>query len=157
VIPVPSVITNGVNQAAHDLGPTIEYVYSGWLSDQMAAQFKDAIDEKPDAIAMMGHPGPEVMGPLIDEAERKGIIVTLQNVDLQNIREKYIANGFGYAGGDLYKFGLELGKGLVRKFNLKSGDEGVVLLAAALGPDGKGVGRSLMGQGDVDGLKQGGL
>ena len=73
--PVPSVITNGVKQAQSDLGPNIEYVYSGWLTDKMALQFKDAIAEKPDAIAMMGHPGPDIMGPLIDEAERKGIIV----------------------------------------------------------------------------------
>ena len=155
--PVPSVITNGVKQAQSDLGPNIEYVYSGWLTDKMALQFKDAIAEKPDAIAMMGHPGSDIMGPLIDEAERKGIIVTLQNVDLQDIRTKYIANGFGYAGADLYKFGLGLSQGLVRKFGLKSGDEGVVLLAAALGPNGVSTGRALMGQGDYDGLKQAGL
>jgi simple sugar transport system substrate-binding protein len=155
--PVPSVITNGVKQAQRDLGPNIEYVYSGWISSKMVEQFKDAIQKNPDAIALMGHAGSAELSPFIDEAERKGIIVTMQNVDLPEIRQKYIDKGFGYAGADLYKFGLELGKGVVRKFNLKKDDKAVVLLAEPVPATGEVTGRALMGKGDIDGLKAGGL
>jgi simple sugar transport system substrate-binding protein len=155
--PVPSIITNGAKQAQKDLGADVDYVYSGWLNDTMVAQFKDSIEKKPDAIAMMGHPGEEALKPFVDEAEREGIIVTFQNVDLPGLRQKYLDNGSGYAGGDLYKFGFELGKGLVKKYSLSKKDKAVVLLAVPVPEDKEATGRALMGKGDIDGLRQGGL
>ena len=58
--PFASVVYRGAKAAEEDLGPTVEYVWSGWLPDKMVAQFKDAIARKPDGIAIMGHPGGSV-------------------------------------------------------------------------------------------------
>ena len=41
----------------------------------MIDQFKEAIAAKPDGIEIMGHPGEDAMGPLVDQAEAEGIIV----------------------------------------------------------------------------------
>jgi len=74
--PFASVVYRGARAAEEDLGPTVDYVWSGWLPDKMVAQFKDAIARKPDGIAIMGHPGVAAYAPLVDEAVAKGIIVT---------------------------------------------------------------------------------
>jgi simple sugar transport system substrate-binding protein len=63
---------------------------------------------------------------LIDEAERKGVIVTLQNVDIPDVRAKYTANGFGYVGQNLYNSGLLVASGLIRKYQPASGSEAIV-------------------------------
>jgi simple sugar transport system substrate-binding protein len=125
--PFASVVYNGAKAAETTLGANISYMWSGWDTDKMVAQFKDAMDTSPDAIAIMGHPGADALSALVDEAERKNIIVTMQNVDIPTIREKYISNGFGYAGQNVYGAGYQLGTGAVRKYNLKKGDEALVL------------------------------
>ncbi len=146
-----TIVYNGARLAESDLGADVEYVWSGWNTDKMVTQFKEEIDKNPDAIAMMGHPGEELLGPFIDEAERKGIIVTLQNVDLSEIREKYVDKGFGYAGQVVYDSGLTLGKASAVKFELKEGDEAIVfgLLSEA--------GRGARTQGCIDGLEEKGI
>jgi simple sugar transport system substrate-binding protein len=146
-----SVVYNGAKAAQEDLGPNVEYMWSAWSTEKMAAQFKEAIDKKPDAICMMGHPGEAILAPLVDEAERNGIIVTFQNVDLPGIRQKYAAQGTGYVGQNLHDSGLMLSEGAVRKFNLKAGDKAIVL--GLLGEAGRGA-RS---QGCIDGLKKNGI
>ena len=125
--PFASVVYNGAKAAEAALGANVSYVWSGWDTAKMVAQFKDAIEMSPDAIDIMGHPGVDALSALVDEAERKNIIVTMQNVDIPTIREKYISNGFGYAGQDVYGAGYQLGSGAVRKYNLKKGDEVLVL------------------------------
>jgi simple sugar transport system substrate-binding protein len=75
----------------------------------------------------MGHPGADALSPLVDEAEKKGIIVTMQNVDISTIREKYVSNGFGYVGQELISSGKTLAEGTIRKHNLKAGDEVLVI------------------------------
>jgi len=60
------------------LGRMCQYVWSGWDSNKMVEQFQDAMSTSPDAIALMGHPGVDALSSLVDEAERKGIIVTMQ-------------------------------------------------------------------------------
>jgi simple sugar transport system substrate-binding protein len=92
------------------------------------------------------------LGPLIDEAERKKIIVTMQNVDIPSVREKYIGSGFGYVGQSVYGSGLQLGTGAVRKYNLKKGDEALVL--GLFNKTGAMAERAKRTQGIVDGLKQ---
>ena len=64
----------------------------------MVQQFSEAIARKPTGISIMGHPGEEALGPLIDQAEKAGIIVTTSNVDLPNKEAEYKAGGFGYIG-----------------------------------------------------------
>jgi simple sugar transport system substrate-binding protein len=124
--PFASVVYRGAKAAEEDLGCTVDYVWSGWLPNKMVAQFKDAIARKPDGIAVMGHPGVAAYGPLVDEAESKGIIVTSQNTTLPAVEEKYKARGFGYVGQELYPSGVMLAKGAAQRAGLKKGDRAMV-------------------------------
>jgi simple sugar transport system substrate-binding protein len=152
-----TVVNNGARAAQEDLGPTVEYMWSDWDTNKMALQFKEAIDRSPDAICMMGHPGSNVLGPLIEEAIRKGIIVTLQNVDLPDIRKQYIDKGFGYVGQELYSSGKMLSSGVVRKFGLHTGDKALVV-GPGIGMDGEALNaRGMRTKGCMDGLKKAGL
>jgi len=152
-----TVVYNGAKAAQQDFGATVEYEWSSWDTDKMALQFKEAIDKSPDAICMMGHPGANVLGPLIEEAIRKGIIVTLQNVDLPDIRKQYIDKGFGYAGQDVYASGKMLTTGAVRKFGLKKNDKALVV-GPGITKDGEVLNaRGMRSKGCMDGLKEAGL
>jgi len=119
-------VHNGAKQAQLDLGPKVEYVFSDWDPQKMIQQFKEAVATKPDGIAIMGHPGEDAFEPLVDEAEKAGIIVTSQNTSLPRIQAKYAANGFGYVGQDLYGSGFALGSEAVKRFGLKAGDRAMV-------------------------------
>lgn len=151
------VIYKGVQDAQKDLGCNVKTLWSDWSSEKMLSQFKESINESPDGIAVMGHPGNELMSPFIDEAERKGIIITSQNTDITQSRVKYISKGFGYVGPDNYAHGFQLGEGTVKKFNLKTGDEAVVLLNGQVPLTGELSERELLSQGAIDGLKHYGL
>ena len=74
----------------------------------------------------MGHPGEDAMAPLVDQAEAAGIIVTSGNNPLPTAEAKYKANGFGYAGADLYKGGYLTGQTMVTSGKLKAGDKALV-------------------------------
>jgi simple sugar transport system substrate-binding protein len=148
-----SVVYNGAKAAETDLGPNVEYVWSDWDSDKMVSQFKDSINKLPDAIAIMGHPGSEALSPLVDEAERKNILVTSQNVDLPDIREKYTSQGFGYVGQSLYNSGLTVGSAVIRKYQPKAGTEAIVFGVDPI----KSPSRYERTKGCVDGLKKGNL
>jgi len=58
------------------LGCKVNYQYSGWQPDVMIAQFKEALAAQPDGITIMGHPGVASFKTFVDDAERRGIIVT---------------------------------------------------------------------------------
>ncbi len=148
-----SVVYNGAKQAQSDLGANVSYVWSGWDANKMVSQFIDAVSAHPDAIAMMGHPGSQALSPLIDEAERKGIIVTLQNVDIPDIRTNYTNQGFGYVGQNLYNSGLLVANGVLRKYTPKAGTEAIVF---GVNPNTE-PSRHVRTQGIVDGLTKGNL
>jgi simple sugar transport system substrate-binding protein len=118
--------TNGAKAAAKALGVELHEQYASWDSKKMIDQFKEAIAAKPDGIAIMGHPGEDAMGPLVDQAETAGIIVTSGNNPLPNIEAKYKAKGFGYAGADLYAGGYLTGQTMVTAGKLKAGDKALV-------------------------------
>ena len=152
-----TVVYNGARAAEKDLGCSVEYVWSDWNPQKMALQFKEAVDKSPDAICMMGHPGSDVMAPLIDEAIRKKVIVTLQNVDLPNIRKQYISKGFGYVGQELYSSGSMLGRGCVRKFGLGKGDKALVV-GPGITEEKKTLNeRAMRTKGCIDGLEENGV
>src|SRR5512139_988977 len=73
----PSVLarTTGARAAAEHLGIELHEQYSGWDPQVMIEQFREAIAAGPDGISIMGHPGEDAMGPLVDEAIAQGIIV----------------------------------------------------------------------------------
>lgn len=117
--------TNGAKAAAAALNIKLIEQYSGWDSQKMIDQFKEAIAAKPDGIVIMGHPGEDAMGPLVDQAEGMGIVVTSGNNPLPTIEAKYQTKGFGYAGADLYDGGYLTGQAMVAA-GLKAGDEALV-------------------------------
>ncbi|MBN1890662.1 MAG: substrate-binding domain-containing protein [Thermoflexales bacterium] len=118
--------TNGAKAAAAALNIKLIEQYSGWDSQKMIDQFKEAIAANPDGIVIMGHPGEAAMGPLVDQAEGMGIVVTSGNNPLPNIESKYQTKGFGYAGANLYSGGYLTGKSMIMAGSLKSGDEALV-------------------------------
>ena len=117
----------------------------------MVTQFAEAVATGPDGIAIMGHPGDEAFGPLVDDAEDQGIIVTSMNTQLQDLQAAYSSAGFGYVGAILYDAGYALGAESVARFGLEAGDQAFVwgLLAQA--------GRGERTQGVVDALEDAGL
>jgi simple sugar transport system substrate-binding protein len=144
-------VYNGAVAAQSDLGPNVEYVWSDWDPEKMVRQFGEAAATKPDGIAIMGHPGDDAFGPLVEDAEAQGIIVTSQNTTLPVLEEKFGSNGFGYVGAELYSAGYSLGKESIRRFDLKAGDRAMVwgLLSQP--------GRGQRTKGVVDALEEAGL
>ena len=138
--------------AADQTGCKVDYVWSDWNPQKMVQQFSEAIARKPTGISIMGHPGEEALGPLIDQAEKAGIIVTVSNVPLPNKEAEYKADGFGYAGAaDLLQAGKTLGDAAVKACGLKAGDTAFVwgLLGQA--------GRGQRTQGVIDAMKAAGV
>ena len=118
-----SIVFNGAKQAETDLGPTVDYIFSGWDVSMMTDQLRQAIATQPDGIAMMGHPGDDALLPLAQQARDAGILMEYQNVDLPKVRQAY---GGGYIGADLTPQGVALGQQAVQTFNLKAGDKAIV-------------------------------
>jgi simple sugar transport system substrate-binding protein len=144
-------VYNGAKAAEADLGPTVQYVFSDWDPQKMIQQFQEAAATKPDGIAVMGHPGEDAFEPLIDAAEKNGIIVTSQNTTLPRVEANYAANGFGYVGQDLYGAGHALGAEAVKRFGLQAGDRAMVWGLVSQPTRGQRT------QGVIDALEEAGL
>ncbi|HEX3053797.1 MAG TPA: substrate-binding domain-containing protein [Aggregatilineaceae bacterium] len=142
--------TNGARAAAEALGIELHEQYSGWDPQVMIDQFNEALAADPDGIVIMGHPGEDALGPLVDEAISRGIIVTSGNNPLPNIEAKYQSVGFGYAGADLYQGGYLTGKAMVAA-GLEAGEEAVIY------DIWHNEGRSVSSQGMYDALTEAGL
>ena len=149
--PFATVVYNGAVAAAADLGANVEYVWSDWNPEKMVTQFVEAAATSPDGIAIMGHPGVDAFGPVVDDAREQGIIVTSQNTTLEEIEAMYSSTGFGYVGAELYSAGYSLGAESVNRFGLVEGDKAMVwgLLAQA--------GRGQRTQGVIDALEEAGI
>ena len=125
-----TIVYNGAKQAEHDLGPTVDYVFSGWDLEKMVQQLREAVAAKPDGIAMMGHAGDAAIMPLAEEASKSGIKMMYQNVSVPQVAAKF---GGGYVGAQLTPQGRALGDEAIKRAGLKAGD--VVLV---LGPFAQG-------------------
>lgn len=149
--PFASVVYNGAVQAAADLGPNVQYVWSDWDPEKMITQFSEAMATKPDGIAIMGHPGTDAYASLVDEAESQGIVVTSQNVTLPELEAKYGSHGFGYVGAENYSAGHSLGQEIINRYNFGDGDRAMVwgLLSQP--------GRGQRTQGVIDALEGAGM
>ncbi len=137
-----TVVYNGALQAAKDTGADVQYVWSDWDPQKMTSQFTQAVATKPDGIAVMGHPGDTAFDPLIDDAEKQGIIVTSMNTQLPTAQATYASKGFGYVGAVLYQAGKALGEEAVKRSGVKAGDKAFLwglLAQAGRGERTKGV------------------
>ncbi len=97
--------TNGARPAAAAYGVKLVEQYSGWQPETMLKQFKEALAASPSCIEIMGHPGNDAFAALVADAEKRNIVVTSGNSTLTKLKDQYTANGFGYAGVDLYEGG----------------------------------------------------
>lgn len=118
-----SIVLRGAQQAEADLGPTVEYVFSGWNVERMTQQLREAIAAQPDGIAMMGHPGDQSIMPLAEEAAAAGIQMMYQNVDVPEVRARF---GGGYVGAQLASQGRALAEEALRQFDLAEGDTAII-------------------------------
>jgi simple sugar transport system substrate-binding protein len=119
-----NIVYNGAKQAEHDLGAKVDYVFSGWDSEKMTQQLREAVAAKPDGIAMMGHPGNAAIMPLAEEASKAGIKMIYQNVPVDEVTAKF---GGAYVGAQQGPQGHALGVEAIRKFGLKKGDVALVM------------------------------
>lgn len=120
-----SIVLRGAQAAEADLGPTVEYVFSGWDVERMTQQLREAIAAEPDGIAMMGHPGNEAIMPLAEEAAAAGISMMYQNVDVGDVRARF---GGGYVGAQLASQGRALGEEVIRQYGFGAGDTAIIFI-----------------------------
>jgi simple sugar transport system substrate-binding protein len=113
-----SIVLRGAEAATADLGPDVDFIFSGWDSETMIQQLREAIAAQPDGIAMMGHPGDNAIMPLAEEAAAAGIAIMYQNVDVPEVRAAF---GGGYVGANLYPQGRALADEAMRQFELEDG------------------------------------
>jgi simple sugar transport system substrate-binding protein len=113
----------GAKAAADLYGVKIVEQFSNWAPETMINQFRQALAASPDCVEIMGHPGDAAFAPLVDQAEKAGVVVTAGNVPLTQIESKYRQNGFGYAGTFLFQGGEETAQAMVAEGHLKPGDE----------------------------------
>lgn len=119
-----TIVYNGAKQAANDTGAQVEYVFSGWSSEKMVQQLREAVASKPAGIAMMGHPGDASIMPLAEQASKDGIKMMYQNVPVPQV---VAAFGGGYVGAQQEAQGHALGVEAVRLSGLKAGDTAIML------------------------------
>jgi len=99
----------------------------------------------------MGHPGNDAFATLVADAEKRGIVVTSGNSPLSKLKDQYGANGFGYAGVDLYEGGKLTAQKMIEYGGLKKGDKALEYGLRAQAERGKS------DQGLYDTLKAAGL
>jgi simple sugar transport system substrate-binding protein len=99
----------------------------------MLAQFREAAAAKPTCIGIMGHPGNTAFLDLVADARKQGILVTSGNAPLSELIARHQAQGFGYAGVELYAGGALTAQKMIEVGRLKAGDKALVygLLAEA--------------------------
>jgi simple sugar transport system substrate-binding protein len=119
-----SIVYRGAKAAEADLGPKVEYVFSGWNFQRLLNSLREAIAVKPDGIAFMGHPGNDAVMPLAEEASKAGILMMYQNVDVPKVRARF---GGGYVGAILEPQGRALAHEAITALGLKKGDRALVI------------------------------
>ena len=119
-----TIVYNGAKQAEHDLGPAVDYIFSGWDPERMVQQLREAVAVRPDGIAMMGHAGDAAIMPLAEEASKAGVKMMYQNVPAPQVVAKY---GGGYVGAQPADQGRALAVEMVRRFIMKAGDVAIVI------------------------------
>src|SRR5258708_14364887 len=118
-----SIVLNGAKRAQADLGPTVDYIFSGWDVETMTNQLREAVAARPDAIAMMGHPGDTAILPLAQQAHSLGVVMEYQNVDVPQVRSQFVA---GYIGANLAAQGPAFAHQAISMLGLKAGDKAIV-------------------------------
>jgi simple sugar transport system substrate-binding protein len=143
--------TNGARAAAAAFGVSLKEQYSGWQPETMLKQFREALAASPGCIEIMGHPGSDAFQSLVADAVKRNIVVTSGNSPLTKLKDQYTANGFGYAGVELYEGGKLTAQKMIEYGGLKKGDKALEYGLRAQAERGKS------DQGLYDTLKAAGL
>jgi simple sugar transport system substrate-binding protein len=146
-----TVVYNGARAAEEAFGPNVSYTWSDWDPSNMVTQFEEAVATDPDGIAVMGHPGDDAFGPLIDDAVDQGILVTAMNTELPETQEAHATAGFGYVGARLHQAGFDLAEEAIERGGLQSGDRAFVWGLVSQ------PGRGQRTQGILDALEEAGM
>jgi simple sugar transport system substrate-binding protein len=123
--PFAKIVNEGAIYAEKNLGPNVEYIYSGWNNEKMLDQLRDAIAAQPDGIAFMGHAGDDAVMPLAKQAAEAGILMMYQNVDVPKVREMY---GGGYVGANLSSQGRALAAEAIRRLELDVAEDHILVI-----------------------------
>ena len=115
----------GAADAAAAFGIKVIEQFSQWQPEKMLDQFREAVAAKPTCIEIMGHPGNDAFEDLVNDAEKQGILVTSGNAPLTKLFAEHQAQGFGYAGVDLYVGGQITAQAMLNA-GLKAGDRALV-------------------------------
>jgi simple sugar transport system substrate-binding protein len=115
-----TVVYNGAKAAQAAFGADVTYQWSDWDPNKMITQFQQAVATKPDGLAIMGHPGDASFDPLIADAVKQGMLISVMNTELPTAESTY---GLGYTGAVLHDAGASLATEGMKRGNLKSGDE----------------------------------
>ena len=149
--PFTTPIHKGAKDAEEHFGAKVDVFFSkGWRDEEFLKNFRTAVSLAPDGIAVCPLGSIETWDHEIAEAYKKGIIVTFQNVDIPEIREKYYE--CGYIGQELYTAGCNLAKAALKKYKFNPGD----LVAVFSGAWGEPA-RAQRAYGVYDTLKDAGL
>jgi simple sugar transport system substrate-binding protein len=119
-----TIVYNGAKQAQADLGPKVDYIFSGWDNERMVQQLREAVAVKPSGIAMMGHPGDAAIMPLAEQAHKGGTKMMYQNVPVPQVVATF---GGGYVGAQQEQQGRALGGEAIKLAGLKSGDKAIMI------------------------------
>jgi simple sugar transport system substrate-binding protein len=119
-----TIVFNGAKQAEVDLGPKVDFIFSGWDVEKMVQQLREAVAVKPSGIAMMGHPGDAAIMPLAEEAHNAGIKMMYENVPVPQVMAKF---GGGYIGAQQEQQGRALAVEAVKLAGLKPGDKVIMV------------------------------
>jgi simple sugar transport system substrate-binding protein len=118
---------NGAAAAARALGvDKLAAQFSSWAPETMVQQFKEALAARPSCIVIMGHPGSDAFHDLVKRAVSEGVVVTDGNSPLTPLQKEFGAQGFGYAGVDLYAGGTLTAQHMMAVGHLKAGDQAMV-------------------------------
>jgi simple sugar transport system substrate-binding protein len=118
-----TVVYNGAKAAQAAFGPDVQYQWSDWDPAKMITQFQQAVATKPDGIAVMGHPGDASFDPLIADAVKQGILISVMNTELPKAESAY---GLGYTGAVLHDAGASLANEAIKRGNIAKGSEVMV-------------------------------
>lgn len=120
-------VHGGVLAARRDLGVNVLMKWTHWDAQRLLTQFRGAIDLQPHGICVIGFPGQEHLPPLIEEARRRGIIVTTLNTPIMDAPPAWLRDGLGFVGQDGHAAGRRLAEKAVELFAPPPGARVLVL------------------------------
>jgi simple sugar transport system substrate-binding protein len=115
-----AVVEAGGQQAAQDTGAQLSVVYSGWNSEKMVQQMREAIAQGVDGIVTYGFPGTAALTPIAEEASKAGILMAYMNSPVPDVTKEFGGTFVGVH--DLRAQGAALAEESMKRFGLKSGD-----------------------------------